>query len=261
MKAIKTVEEYRTIMLQIMEYVDGICRQNGLNCYLSGGTLLGAVRNKGFIPWDDDTDMMMLRPEYEMLTRLINQDDSPFMVMRISNNKEYYYPFAKIIDTRTGIKEDDRLSIKRAGIGVDLFPIERLSDDRKKTVAQFRFQKFLRKRFDSFCCVNKTVISSKVLGFLYRRILRFLSWLMEYNANRRQPSTSSRIACVVWGYGIKEIIPARALHKAIDIEFEGRSFMAPVGYDRYLSGLYGDYMTPPPKAKRHNEHRARAWYR
>ncbi len=261
MKTIHTSDEYRKRMLQVMEYVDRVCREQGWNCFLSGGTLLGAVRHKGFIPWDDDVDMMMMRADYEKLTNYINSDDSLYYVMRISTDKEYYYPFAKIVDTRTYLTEDDRLPVKKAGVGLDLFPIEFLPENRKKIVRQFHLQKILRSIYDNTVCVSRKVIDRRVLNWTYRKCLRLLAFLMEYNAKKFRLQSSKRNACVAWGYFTKEIVPAQVMAAAVDVEFEGRTFMAPVGYDKYLSRLYGDYMTPPPKAKRHNEHRAKAWIR
>ena len=92
-------------ILEILKWFDKVCKENGLKYYLAGGTLLGAVRHKGFIPWDDDIDLFMDRDQYDKLLHL-NLNDSRYKIYSLENKDDYYYPFIKIIDSKALIEQD-----------------------------------------------------------------------------------------------------------------------------------------------------------
>lgn len=262
MKPIKDMEEYRNIILEIMEYVQKVSEENGISCFLSGGTLLGAIRHKGFIPWDDDADMMLLRKDYEKLIKIINRDASPYKALSLTSDFEYFLPFAKVVDTRTYVK-DQHISYKNSGVSVDLFPIDALPDCKAKISRHYIIQKKLQAKFENLYCADKSVRDSKVLTRFYQVLLKSIGFTMSGRAafySRKHPE-SVQVGCSVWGYGEKEVIERKYMVRKTTVQFERNKFMAPIGFHQYLSNLYGDYMTPPPKAKRHNEHQARVWYR
>ena len=93
----------KKLMIEELLYIDKVCKENHLRYYLAYGTLLGAVRHQGFIPWDDDVDILMPRPDYEKLISLINcrEERSKYKVLHAENNRQYNYPFAKLINTDT----------------------------------------------------------------------------------------------------------------------------------------------------------------
>ena len=120
MKNIISREESKSIMLKMMDAVDDLCMENNIKYFLHAGTLLGAVRHKGFIPWDDDIDIALLGDEYEkFLDMMRNQTKYPWLRLIDHHVQGYYYPFAKVEDKRTIAKQDDNVS--EYGIWIDIF--------------------------------------------------------------------------------------------------------------------------------------------
>ena len=258
--AIKSMKKIREIQMETMRYVNRISEDNNLKTYLSGGTLLGAVRHKGFIPWDDDVDMMILRSDYQKLISYINQDvQSSYKALTYDSDPQYYYPFAKIVDTRTRIQEIGKVPIAEMGIGVDLFPIDNLPNNKKIISWHFWFERKLHIEFDNLYIVDSNNKGEACLYAWRRMLLRLISKLMNFFAMLHKSSNTERVAVSVWGYGIKEIVARFKMTQSIKVEFEGEFFWSPRGYHTYLSHLYGDYMTPPPKAKQHYEHNMKAY--
>lgn len=261
MKRIVASKEYRTIMLNTMIYIADLAHKHHINCFMAGGTLLGAVRHQGFIPWDDDIDMMLLRDDYEKLIYLINNDNSVYRALTVKNDFDYYYPFTKVVDTRTILSERDHLAIKNNGVGVDLFPIDVLPNSKKRIINHFKNQRLFRKWFENLSQVNRTMQNNVIIALSRRTCLKALAVIIDINAKKYHPVNIKWNASSTWGYYEKEILPTGTVGRGKQMLFEGHQFMAPAGYDRYLTQLYGDYMTPPPKAKQHNEHMASAWWK
>lgn len=106
MQEITEIAELKEIQLGILRKVDELCKAHHLKYFMSDGTLLGAVRHKGYIPWDDDLDIWMPRKDYEKLEQIMNQEDSCYKVVNHKNTKGYIYAFGKAVDTRTILKEN-----------------------------------------------------------------------------------------------------------------------------------------------------------
>lgn len=122
-------QEIKKVELDALLYIRKICQQYHLRYYLAWGTLLGAVRHKGFIPWDDDIDIMMPRSDYERLLELVpSLRHSYYKILSNPKNEDYYYTHAKMIDTRTLCVENDLQTIQNMGIWVDIFPLDGMPD-------------------------------------------------------------------------------------------------------------------------------------
>lgn len=260
MKAIDTLSEIQKIELNILEYIDNFCSHHNLRYFLAGGTLLGAVRHKGFIPWDDDMDISMPRPDYDAFVELFDIDaekaNSPYRVVRIRNSQRYCIPFIKVVNIRTVMFADSKQKYAGDAFGVfiDIFPIDGVSGinqipgilkTRDKCLA-------LGRSFSNF----KNLTRSEAIRLFVRKVQfgmgdreRSLEKLEDYF--RASPFDKSPYVMSTFGLrGEKEVILQECFSDSVLMEFEKRKFPAPVGYEQYLTQMYGDYMQLPPESQR-----------
>ena len=114
----------KEIELSILDYIDDVCKTNHIKYYLAYGTLLGAIRHKGFIPWDDDIDIYLLRDDYMKFVKIVNeQRNDRYEILSIYNDDSYNYEFAKVIDKRTALNASNFIINKKEGVWVDVFPL------------------------------------------------------------------------------------------------------------------------------------------
>ena len=124
-----TLDEYKAVVRDVLFKIDDICRQNGLTYYLHAGTLLGAVRHKGYIPWDDDVDIAMYRPDYDRLAQIIGGGCSGLNFLRIEETPDTIYAYGKVCDTSTRLLEKNFRVPEGYGAFVDVFPLDYAPDD------------------------------------------------------------------------------------------------------------------------------------
>lgn len=257
-----TLSEQRQIELDILKAIDSFCRTRGIQYMLSAGTLLGAIRHKGFIPWDDDIDIVMPRRDYERFFRTFNNETEEKNLRLISyRDKTLVYPFLKVIDKRTVVVEDFiNPKFGQTGVWVDIFPIDGIPKN-KKVYKLFRFYKHVHE-----VAVSDPNSASTNFRRIVKRILRVVlgnpdpysvSSLYDEKAKSYPIEEGKPIGVLVWGYGKKEIMPYSYL-ETVEVEFEGHSFFASKMWDTYLTQLYGDYMKLPPIEDRKG-HRANAY--
>ena len=263
-------EEQRQIELEMLLYVDSVCRKNQIEYTLAGGSLLGAVRHRGMIPWDDDIDILLLRPAYEKLTALLRHDDRYRLVVPEEN--AYFYPFAKLMDRNTVLKmlNHHETRIPDFGVYIDIFPVDGCPDSHDE---QYRFQKKLRRElqdvrmsiFRSYCDSGTFVrrMAKAVLFFPKHLALRLKKKPEEWKKfllddMQTYPVQTSHYAGFLLSV-YEEILPTAVYEEYMDIDFEGHSLRSIKAYDTYLKKLYGDYMTPPPEDKRISAHQYTAF--
>lgn len=271
MKKITDVSELRLIQMDILSYVDKVCRENCIKYSLAGGTLIGAVRHKGYIPWDDDIDIMLVREEYEKLVDILSANDSdnsiPYKILTHSKEKGFLYPFAKVVDNRTILKEDVRGDMD-FGIDIDIFPIDSIPCDERRTDRLISRMGCL---YDMLTIKRLKVSSHRsvwknITIILSRFVLSPISchWIinkMERKAISYVTVKPCRRACLVWGYGKKEVVPYTVHESHIELPFEDRKFMVIADYYTYLSNVYGNYMQLPPEEKRISHHGFEAYWK
>ena len=256
-----SLEEIKMIELSLLTEFDRLCKENGLYYTLCGGTLLGAVRHKGFIPWDDDVDVLMPRPDYDRLLNNININlgDLPSYMKIVSwKNGLSNYPFIKLVDERTKVDVEHFNSyLNGVHLWLDIFPMDGNPVKRRDLCKIYRKMKFLRKILAIKLSEGKrakTSVKRLVKPVLIKclRVIRFrrLCNIMDDLAKSYDFESLEYIGGTLWGYGPQERIKKEGYMRGISVEFEGRKFNAPSNYKEYLTGLYQDYMKLPPKEQR-----------
>ena len=133
-----TDEEYKQIVLDILLRIDHLCKHNNLRYMISYGTLLGAVRHQGFIPWDDDIDIVMPRKDYDLLCKVVNKSDCNLRFLCPETSEDTIYPYGKICDIRTKLKESNFIEVEGYGAYVDVFPLDYLPDSDKEEMKLYK---------------------------------------------------------------------------------------------------------------------------
>lgn len=254
-------EELKTIQLVLLQKTADFCEEKGLRYFLFGGTLIGAIRHKGFIPWDDDIDIAMPRPDYDRFIRTFNDPSNYYQVIDMSNNKEYGFPFAKVHDTRTFVDEL-QYAKDHFGVYIDIFPLDGVKGD-EQIIKVLRLRKILHTKKANFYqrTLSKKIINTfgklVLLPFSVHKILT----LIDKEARKYPFGSTLKVANIVNPYGPREIVDLACFKNHIYKEFEGRQYRIPVGYDAYLRSIYGDYMQLPPEDKRKRLHIAKEYWK
>lgn len=252
------LDDLKRIELEILVEIDKYCSENGIEYFLDSGTLLGAVRHKGFIPWDDDIDILMPRKDYEIFKKKFNASNKRYKLLTHDLCDDYYYLFGKVVDTSTTLIEDiGRQPIKDFGVYVDIFPIDGLPDSSVgKSIIREKLWLFRAMWDDSLLekpRTNKFVkkIRFKVSHMIgWKKLCRILDNTVKKNDFRKVKYCGNIIAASKK----KRQVRSEVFKSYTMLDFEDKQFRAPVGYKEYLTELYGDYMKLPPKEKQVSNH-------
>jgi len=254
MKPITDIHELRSIQMGIMDDVHRFCQANGLRYSLSSGTLIGAIRHKGYIPWDDDIDIYMPRKDYEQFIRTYKDPTGQYKVLspQTSNLKPqtYYYTFAKVIDQRTLMVETETEGYE-IGVFIDVFPIDYVTDNQKERKRIFQLKHLLYKI--RRCKISHSNPLRSRLAYVCYRYLPITVGMINRCINhlivQREP-TNTLCNMTEAGPSIRGCFPAEDMKEMIDMPFEDRTYKVMCGYDDHLRHTYGDYMTLPPEDQR-----------
>ena len=260
------IREIQQMELGIMEYIHEVCQKIGVKYFLAYGSLIGAVRHKGFIPWDDDMDICMLREDYEKLQDyLISNPDERYEVMSYKNNLNYVYPFMKVQDNQTYLLEEDVRIDSNMGIYVDIFPVDGYEDD---SVFKDKMTRLIKKRQLS-CYTFKGITNTKSL---LNSLIRYISVIIFYftNTNKyirgidelaksRKVDDYELVDYLIYKDMHKPVWKREWLEQTIMGVFEGKEFMIPKNYHEILTSDYGDYMQLPPVELRFSHHDFQLW--
>ena len=252
-----TEEEQRRVLLDILSYVDKVCSENNLKYWISYGTLLGAIRHNGFIPWDDDIDVNMPRADYNRFIE-ITKDEKKYKTLTVMKTKGYNYPFAKVIDSSTYVVEYENKIIDEMGVYIDIFPIDNFGNDIEEAKKECRKINKLTWRVWGFYGISwkKNGIKGLVLKSLgIKRLYKNL--LKEIHKN----SDSIYVGIDFYRDEHMLIYKNEWFEKTTKHIFEGRMFNIPERYDEFLTCLYGDYMKLPPKEQRVTLHNMECYFR
>lgn len=253
------VEESKKIQLSILEEFSTFCETNNLNYYLAYGTLIGCIRHKGFIPWDDDIDVEMPRDDYNRFIKEYIPSDSSIFEMIDPYNKKARHPYVKLTDKRT-VKIENGIDYSNGNIGIDIdiFPLD--GQPLKEKNFQRWKKKLIRIYYLHFLCIldlrtdslkKKLIVPFLRLILKKNKILKFAQKLHE-----KYPYNSSEYVGVVESVYVDEgdRIEKEVYSSYEYKEFEGKKFRVPLGYHSILTNIYGNYMKIPPVEKRFTHH-------
>lgn len=254
----------KQLELDILRYIRKCCEEHDLTYYLAYGTLIGAVRHQGFIPWDDDVDILMPREDYFRLMKIVEADNSHYGFVSMHNVPDFPFPLAKVVDTRTKLIQKGAVGThEKLGAYVDVFILENFPADDAEGLR--------------FC---KQVLRAKKLWYLsQRRMLlrpgrklkdlalacaslpfklipaRKLALRMDaISAKYAGAPTGRKAAMMLLDHPLQGLLSDAEWADTCQVPFEGETFCTMSCYDKFLTNTYGDYMQPPPQAQQVSIH-------
>ena len=261
-----SLQEIKQIELDILKMFHAFCVENNIRYFISHGTLLGAIRYKGFIPWDDDLDVLVPREDYDRLIAVF-KDSEQYKLVAFEKNSDYAFPYAKLCDMSTRKVEGSYDNGTVLGLDIDVFPLDHWDDDLERAKQEVKLQQKnmfrlgltkLRKP-DSLNPAKRFVKGILMALCKVRGSAYYVEKIIKV-ANKPEQKGSRYMGGKAWNvYGERDILPAEVFAEAIELEFEGEKFFAPVGYDTFLTSLYGDYLPEPPVEKRKTHHSFKAY--
>ncbi|STO53772.1 LicD family protein [Canicola haemoglobinophilus] len=253
-----SLKELQMISLNILEYFHNICEEHNIKYSLGGGTLIGAIRHQGFIPWDDDIDVYMLWSEYQKFVSVWNKFNHDYYQLSPIEtfDGDVAGEMAKIYDMRTYLAERHRSS----HIFIDIFVLDYVPSDLDLLYKSMKKHRRLKLRFSSlkkrFYRAKDNSLMKKIFGklaqFFYQKMQTNLSWLRE-NYNEKN---SENIGLFLSDYGgwQKSYMPKEYFSKFEKVKFEDKYFYVTKNYHEHLTDYYGNYMQLPPENERMPKH-------
>lgn len=265
-------EEVKGVELDVLREFHKVCEENGFHYSMMGGTLLGAVRHKGFIPWDDDIDVMMTRPEYEKFKAYCKVNKTGFDLVCNELYPTYGYMFSKLVNPDTVIIDEnvDRFDLQ-SGVGLDIFIYDGMGNTKEEAVKRFNASRAGR---ELLVAANwKHYFRSKTHPWYYEpfrfglyaasRPVNFTRLIrkIENQYKKYDFDKCKYVGNLCSDMRAKSILPRAYFDEYVDLEFEGERFKAIKDYKKYLKALFGDYMQLPPVEKRVTHHTFKAYWR
>lgn len=262
-----SLTEIKSLLLDMMIDIDAFCREKGIKYSLNYGSLLGAARHKGFIPWDDDIDLMMYRDDYERF--LSEYHSEKYKVLSLNRDPDWCYPlFARITDIKTQMFFTGEKKSQH-GLWIAIIVVDNMPHPNPHYQEWDKFRYSLKRWLDlidlkiKMTSFNQSFAKNVLKGVLYPFFAlipaKKIAWLVE--KRRCIYNKTNTTFCAEWlGGGRAYYFPRYFMNEYIDLDFEGHSFMSIKEYDCYLKIVYGDYMVMPPKEKQVPLHNYKAYF-
>ena len=251
-----SLEQIQSRLLQILIFFDSYCKDNNLRYWIAYGTLLGAVRHEGFIPWDDDVDVMMPREDFERLIQTFKDSNDRFFI-RDWNNSGISNPFPKLCDSEVLLESWGYKGVLQENLWIDIFPVDGAPDEFR----EYRRWKRADRRllYIAWSQTRKSVrmiskVAKSIIAPVSRLFIDYKDCMNRINDRWKKAFLSSSdyvtcVGCDVNGVGYS-YFPRSCFDETVELEFCGHRFPAPRGYERMLEITYGDYLTIPPENQR-----------
>ena len=258
-----TLRELQLCELEVLKSIKSVCDKHQIRYYLSSGTLLGAVRHQGFIPWDDDIDVEMPYPDYLRFLEVAQAElGEDFFLQNYDTDPYYYFAYSRVRKNGTTMMREWEKDIpSHYGVWVDIFPMAYVGGTLDYRIKRLLLscRTFLRMHEDLFSLSQEWLVSqSSAFMVMLVKVARSLPESARYKICKAIEkyifrSREKAYLSNVW-VNITRRIPKESFEPATELLFEGERFSAPKDYDTYLRIAYGDYMTPPPEDKRSGGH-------
>ena len=264
---ITPLRHLQLIETRILENFIDFCDENDIRYFAVGGTLLGAVRHKGFIPWDDDIDIGLPRVDYERFLKLCQEKPVPFELHTFTNDKGYYRYFSRILDPTVKVRRTENTIEEISPAWIDIFPLDGMPNNSVLRMIK-KYYILWRRAAYRFSVFDLNVNTKKEGRPFIERILVKMGQILpvqkifklenEYRKldktlKRNSYDQSKYIILAMGAYKYREMFEKTVFGEGSLYEFEGMQLKGPTDYVKYLTQLYGpDYMTPPSDAERNH---------
>jgi lipopolysaccharide cholinephosphotransferase len=267
-----TLQDVQAVSLNIMKHLHDFCMQHNIKYSLGFGSLIGAIRHKGFIPWDDDMDIVMMREDFERFCK-IYEDDPEFKLFSY-NRGNTYAAMARLCEMQmTSVKTGSPLFTEPTGVWIDIFPLDSVDNDKDVFFSKIEAIKDIQRKV--FCCRKQMREWRGVKSMVHIR--SFVDWGLHHRKawkNINMLIKQQNDLCVSFAdhdskmmsllafpaYIERDFSPKCVFDEVIDAPFEDNQFKIMKGYDKWLTIIYGDYMTPPPVEMQKRSHSIHKYY-
>lgn len=249
------LKQIHEVTLEILKDIDRVCRENDLKYTAIGGTLIGAVRHGGYIPWDDDIDIAIMRDDYERFLKIYREKkENQFELFDYKSTEGYYNQFAKVSDKRTRINDNFGRNVKGLGVTVDIFPLDcrvssKLSIDYKK-MRILVYKLHISMEYNGKNCLKNLIKKFIRLIFVRKDYRYYLTEIEKFATAQNNNELSDVAGTFSSGCGEFDMFKKEIFDEYTYLKFEDTKIMVVKEYEYFLQHRFGDYMKMPPEDQR-----------